>query len=58
MTNQIGEQVKKKRLELGLSQEKLARLLDCSMNTIRNWEKGCTEPDASKFLELQNMVAK
>jgi transcriptional regulator with XRE-family HTH domain len=40
----LGEQIKKKRLELGLSQKEAGRLLAVSSCTILNWEKGHTEP--------------
>jgi transcriptional regulator with XRE-family HTH domain len=40
----LGEQIKKKRLELGLSQRQAAKALKVDAATILNWEKGYTEP--------------
>lgn len=41
-----GEDIKKKRKELGLTQEELARLIGVSKNTILNYEKGRVIPDS------------
>jgi transcriptional regulator with XRE-family HTH domain len=40
----LGEQIKKKRLECGLSQIEVGKTLGVSTETILNWEKGYTEP--------------
>ena len=40
----LGERIKKKRLELGLSQMEAGERLGANSNTILNWEKGLTEP--------------
>ena len=36
--------IKKLRLVLGLSQERFARLLNVSLQTVRRWEEGLTKP--------------
>ncbi len=41
-----GEDIKKKRKELGLTQEELAKLIGVSKNTILNYEKGRVIPDS------------
>ena len=40
----LGEHVKKKRLELGLSQKKAARHLGVTSFTVTNWERGWRRP--------------
>lgn len=36
--------IKKLRLDFGLSQERFARLLVVSLQTVRRWEEGLTKP--------------
>nr|SPS05242.1 protein of unknown function [Candidatus Nitrotoga fabula] len=40
----LGEHIKKKRLELGLTQKELGEMLGATLFTVLNWEKGKTEP--------------
>lgn len=40
----LGEQIKKRRLELGLSQKEVGDMLGVTSFTVLNWEKGKTEP--------------
>jgi len=40
----LGEQIKKRRLELGLSQKEASKVLGVTSFTVLNWEKGKTEP--------------
>ena len=40
----IGEHIRKRRIELGLSQPDLAKLLGVSSATVLNWERGKTPP--------------
>jgi predicted transcriptional regulator len=40
----LGEQIKKRRLQLGLSQKVVGKMLGVTSFTILNWEKGKTEP--------------
>ena len=44
----IGTAIKEARLKQGLSQERLARLADCSWGTVRNIERGDT-PNPGAF---------
>lgn len=39
----------------GVSREEVARKLEVSAMTIRNWEIGATEPSASQIKTLANM---
>ncbi len=53
--------IKNLRLEFGLSQERFARLLGVSLQTVRRWEAGLTKPlpiISLKLEELQNQVSK
>lgn len=43
------------RLRDGVSREEVARMLEVSAMTIRNWERGETEPSASQIKALANM---
>ena len=55
----LGERIKKKRMDMGLFQKDVARIMGVSTDTIANWEKGWTKPcrkNVSKiglFLERQ-----
>jgi len=51
--------IKKLRLEFGLSQERFARLLGVSLQTVRRWEGGLTKPlpiISLKLEELQRQI--
>lgn len=52
---EIGQKLKDKRTELGLSQEQLAEKLGITRQTIANWEKGKTYPDISSVLKLSDL---
>ncbi|MGB7055174.1 MAG: helix-turn-helix transcriptional regulator [bacterium] len=40
----MGERIKKKRMDLGLFQKDVARMIGVSTDTITLWEKGRTKP--------------
>ena len=48
----IGENIRRRREQLGLSQEALAEKLNTSRQTINNWENEYTSPDASSIKSL------
>ena len=53
--------IRKLRLEFGLSQERFARLLGVSLQTVRRWESGLTRPlpiISLKLEELQSQIGK
>lgn len=50
------ETLREKREALGLSQEKLARLLDVSYGTIANWENGKTPPSVGHCQALSKAL--
>lgn len=43
------------RVRHGYSQEQVARRLEISLNTVRNWETGKTEPTLSKLKQLAEL---
>jgi len=53
----LGERLTKRRMDLGLSQARLATALGVDVDTLRNWERGRTHPAArcrsriARFLE-------
>ena len=51
----IGNQIRERRQELGLSQDELARRLYVSRVTISHWETGKTLPDVQSMLLLANL---
>ena len=53
----IGNRIRKRRLEMGLKQVELAKLLDVHEMTIVNWEKGKTSP-SGRHLKLVNRFLK
>lgn len=51
----INERIKELRIEHGLSQMQLARLLDMSQSAVAKWELGKTEPTASAIIHLSRI---
>ena len=49
----LGENIKKRRREMNLTQEQLGDALNVHANTIRKWEKGISHPDT---LELEQIA--
>ncbi len=41
----LGDHIKARRISLGLRQETVARTIDVAIDTLRNWERGRTEPE-------------
>ncbi len=51
----IYERIKELRIEKGLSQMQLAKLLDMSQSAVAKWELGKTEPTASAIILLSKI---
>lgn len=49
---EIGERIKKFRIQLGIKQKDLADLVGVSNNVISNWEQGNNRPDADMLPRL------
>lgn len=48
----IGENIKKKREKIGVSQKTLAEALGIAENTVASWEKGKNIPPSDKAIDL------
>lgn len=53
----LGDQLKKVRIKKGLSQEKLARLLNVTTRTIQRWENGL-EPSELQLEKVKSLIEK
>ncbi len=51
----IGEQIKDLRIQKGLTQERLAELLEVSRQSISKWELGQTVPDVDKIICMSEL---
>ena len=47
-----GNQIRKKRMKLGYSTDKLARKVGVSLSTIQKWERGAQPPNKSNLIRL------
>jgi DNA-binding XRE family transcriptional regulator len=52
----LGERIKKWRLERGLFQRDLAKMVGVSEMTIGNWEKGRTKPTEKNILRIKEIL--
>ncbi len=52
----LGENIRKARLKMGLTQAQLGEMLGKSDNVITNWEKGTNRPDADMIEKLCNIL--
>jgi DNA-binding transcriptional regulator YiaG len=53
-----GERIKKKRMDMGLFQKDVAKLIGVSTDTVTNWEKGRTKPTKDNMLKIQHLLEK
>ena len=49
----LGEKIRKLRLERGLKQVELAKVLGVSEDLVRNWEKGRTVPTREYLMRIE-----
>lgn len=47
---------KERRLELGLTQPQVAKIVGVSIFTVRNWEQGVTTPSADNLIKLKKVL--
>jgi predicted transcriptional regulator len=45
----IGDAIRKRRLDLGLKQKDVAKIIGCDQMSVLNWEKGCNKPGMNKM---------
>ena len=55
-TIEIGKYIRKKRIEMHLTQKDLAEKLNISFQAVSKWETGSTLPDTSVLLGLSDML--
>jgi len=55
-TRNLGEIIKKWRLEQGLFQKDLAKLIEVDVMTIINWEMGKTQPAKKKMEKIKEIL--
>lgn len=48
----LGEQIKKLRIQKGLTQQQLAEVLHISTSSVGMWEQGRREPDATMLIQI------
>ncbi|MDG0822630.1 helix-turn-helix domain-containing protein [Staphylococcus equorum] len=51
----LGEQIKKHRVLLGMTQEDLSQHLHTTRQTVSKWEKDTVEPDINMLLKLSRL---
>ncbi len=45
----VGDAIRRKRLDLGLRQEDVAKIIGCDKTSVLNWEKGIHLPPEIKY---------
>jgi len=58
MRESIGKKLKRARLHRGLSQERLARLLDCSTRQVLRWENNYAKPSELQMRKIEDFIKK
>jgi len=53
---EVGKNLKKRRIFLGLSQTELANMLDISFQQVQKYEKGTNRISASRLVNLSNVL--
>ena len=53
---EVGKNLKKRRIFLGLSQTELANMLDISFQQVQKYEKGTNRISASRLVDLSNVL--
>lgn len=52
----LGERIRARRIELGLTQRELAKRLNVSFQTVSKYEKDINQPDAEKLKLISNIL--
>ena len=53
----LGDAIRKRRLDLGLLQKDVAKMIGCDKTTILNWERGHTQPCAKHMPQVLIFLA-
>ena len=51
----IGEQIQKMRIQRGLTQERIAEMLEVSRQSVSKWELGQAIPDVEKIITMSKL---
>jgi transcriptional regulator with XRE-family HTH domain len=52
----IGDAIRKRRLDLGLRQEDVAKIIGCDQMSVLNWEKGYANPRSNKIAGIETFL--
>ena len=52
----IGDAIRKRRLDLGLLQRDVAKIIGCNEMSVVNWEKGYTNPRTNKMAGVERFL--
>jgi len=52
----LGERIKKKRMDMGLFQKDVARIIGISTDTVTNWEKDRTKPSLKNLSKIEQFL--
>lgn len=53
---QLGEEIKKKRKQKGMSLKEVADKVGCTLQLVWQWEKGISEPRATSIIALKKAI--
>jgi DNA-binding transcriptional regulator YiaG len=53
----LGDAIRKRRLDLGLKQKDVAKIIGCDQMSVLNWEKGHTHPSANHMPQVMIFLA-
>ncbi len=54
--NTLGQRIRQRRMDLGLTQQTLAKKLDCWYQNIARWERGLSEPLAARWPSIEGVL--
>jgi transcriptional regulator with XRE-family HTH domain len=52
----VGEAIRKRRLDLGLRQIDVGKIIGCNQISVLNWEKGHTQPQSNKMAGVERFL--
>ena len=52
----IGDAIRHRRLDLGLKQKDVAKIIGCDETSVLNWEKGYNSPRSDKMVSIEKIL--
>ena len=52
----VGDAIRTRRLDLGLKQKDVAKIMGCDHTSVLNWEKGHTSPGINKVSDIMRFL--